>query len=365
VVTTALPVVQTPTPGATAASQPTDCPPSRCKTVAQYTAAFSVATVGFDRTGQKLLAASFEEPTVYVWPDVATSATSVGYSPQRGQAGGPITAAIWDPVGGAWPCRVATGWGDGYVTFWDDLQRVINWSSPSGQAGPIRSIAFDWRGMYVASGSDDGTVAVWAPGATDPLLGMLPTANGVTRTLAWKPSGTDEALAPSGGSACAMRGSDRPPADLQVLAGGTDSGAIILWDPSQAWTPTVLHRHTAAVRSLAWSPDGRYLASSADDQLVLVWDRARGATVPTELLSSTSSAGPVRSVAWSRAGDLLASGSDDGIVRLWRLQGGTFAPDGELRQGSGITALSWTWTSQNLLAIATKNRGVALVSVQP
>lgn len=365
-VTTAVPVVTPgPTPMTGATAQPSECQPPRCKTIVEYTAPFSVATVAFDRTGQKLVAASLEDPIVYIWPDVMTSPASVGYSPQRGQAGGPITAAIWDPVGGAWPCRVGTGWGDGYITFWDDSARVINWQSSSAQSGPIRSMAFDWPGMYLASGSDDGTVAVWAPGAGDPFVRTIPTGNGVARALSWKPSGTDELLAPNSGGPCAARGPARQSVEMQILAGGTDTGAIILWEPAQSWTMVQLLRHTATVRSLAWSPDGRFLASAADDQSVLVWDRARGATVPIELLRSTDSAGPVRSVAWSRGGELLASGSDDGIVRLWRLQDRSFVPAGELRRSGAITSLSWTWISQNVLAIGTRNRTISLVSVSP
>ena len=36
----------------------------------------------------------------------------------------------------------------------------------------------------------------------------------------------------------------------------------------------IMTRHTGAVLCVRWSPKGRYLASSADDSLVLIWQRA-------------------------------------------------------------------------------------------
>ena len=72
--------------------------------------------------------------------------------------------------------------------------------------------------------------------------------------------------------------------------------------------------HTGWVRSVAFSPDGRLLASASDDKTVWLWDPATGQHQRT----LTGHAGPVRSVAFSPDGRLLASAGDDGTVRLWR-----------------------------------------------
>jgi WD40 repeat protein len=103
---------------------------------------------------------------------------------------------------------------------------------------------------------------------------------------------------------------------------GRRTARVLLKDAKEA---ARFRAHRGAVNSIAFSPDGRLLASGSQDRTVRLWSLREGQLVGTLKGHSDN----VNSVAVSPDGSLLASGSADKTVRLWSLSRGE--PAGELR----------------------------------
>ncbi|MCC7361987.1 MAG: hypothetical protein IT317_21060 [Anaerolineales bacterium] len=111
--------------------------------------------------------------------------------------------------------------------------------------------------------------------------------------------------------------------DGRWLASAADDGAA-LWNALDGALVYTLTAHTAPVAALAFAPDSRTLATAGYDGQVIVWDVAAGTPRTTLTLGA-----PVYALAFSPDGTLLATGSaaPDSQVRLWRVADGAVDPN--------------------------------------
>ena len=94
------------------------------------------------------------------------------------------------------------------------------------------------------------------------------------------------------------------------------SGTIKLWDVSTQTNTATLQGHTSSVGSVAFSPDGKTLASGSNKSTVKLWDVAMRSEITT-LQGYPEYGVRVYSVAFSADGTILASGGEDRKIRLW------------------------------------------------
>ncbi len=144
--------------------------------------------------------------------------------------------------------------------------------------------------------------------------------------------------------------------DGEYLAIGNDAGQVIIDHGDGAKNPhraiRLLRGHTAQVNSVAWSSDGQTLASGSDDGTVRLWNPNNG--VNFAVLRGHRK--PVRAVAWSRDGRTLASGGTDSTVRIWNV--GTERTIRTIRYRNWVNGLRFHPRQQILGVVGSKGVGL-------
>lgn len=336
----------------------------------------SVNSVAFSPDG-KILASGGRENSVRLW-DVSTGAaraaleghfSPVAFSPDgRTLASGSAdsTIKLWDLTtssemgilkGHSEFVRSATvsndgktiaaGSADGTVRLWDVVTGGLR--TFKGHSGAVWSVSFSPDGKVLASGGlVDGTVKLWEMSTAQELRSLKPgqvPPDGVHEVV-FSPDGKILAI---GYSSTLKLWDVEKGAELQTLTGfgnsiafSTDSktlafgegGTVRLWDISTGadLPPLKIHPEGGLIESLAFSPEGKTLASASagrgdSKRTVKLWDFASGSELRT--LRGLSA----QSIAFSGNGRLLAGGSWSGGLALWDVSSGN-----ELRTLTGGNA---------------------------
>jgi WD40 repeat protein len=296
---------------------------------------------------------------------------------------------------------LATGSVDTAVHIWDaasgKLLRVLE-----GHSAPVGGLAFSPDQKLLLTSSEDGTLIIWDVD-TGELLRNLP--NFTVYKVSFSPDGTRVAAAAFDGLQVWMYTPGEPvtlEASKSILTIGdggsavfspdgkwlaalslsTASGnAVKLWDANTGQELLTLVGHTDWLAGLAFSPDGKRLASTSLDGTVRIWSLAAGQELVTVL---SPIAGYGNRVVYSPNGQELATNGGDGSATIWNANTGeprltlkghdvevmnmAFSPDGK-RFATGsldATAIIWdTATGKKLISLSGHEAGVRDITFSP
>uniref|UniRef100_A0A6U0WHT4 WDHD1 first WD40 domain-containing protein n=1 Tax=Rhizochromulina marina TaxID=1034831 RepID=A0A6U0WHT4_9STRA len=153
-----------------------------------------------------------------------------------------------------------------------------------GHKDEVNAVKWDPSGKILASCSDDHTAKIWVMDQTKYVHDLREHSKEIY-TIRWSPTGP---------------GSDHPNKKLMLASASFDS-MVKLWDVETGTRLHNLNRHDKKVYTVAFSPDGEYLASGSLGGQLYVWSVKDGSIV-----KSFRGDADIYDVAWNSSGNKIA-----------------------------------------------------------
>ncbi|XP_062259535.1 cell division cycle protein 20 homolog [Platichthys flesus] len=185
--------------------------------------------------------------------------------------------------------------------LWDASQGdIVQLMKLDREEDYICSLSWTKEGSYLAIGTSDCKVQLWDV-ENQKRLRSMPSHTARVGSLSWND---------------------------HILSSGSRSGHIHHHDVRVADHHIfTLSGHSQEVCGLTWSPDGRYLASGGNDNLVCIWPRVNGGSNESQSVRAWSEhQGAVKALAWCPwQPNILASGggTSDRHIRVWNVNSGS------------------------------------------